>query len=250
LHGRGARWYIGTPDELRAVGVLAGAIETPPSERRPADDDDDARQRRAAGLPYRAASGATCCPCGTITAPSPSKLAPLPRLQRCGRCGSRDYRGHTITYSPKPVPPRLGVDYDYGPTGAAGDECGHGVAGSWDDARAAIDDYLEGTPDGERALLRAALRSEHDANAARASVDAALFALAAELYYRSPALVPARWSYTPGPGADPRDTDADECDAGSEFGGECETTSDGELAAFGAVLERWSRMLRAAGRAY
>jgi hypothetical protein len=243
-------YFVGTPDELRAVGVLAAVIETPPSERRPADDDDDGRQRRAAGLPYRAASGAACCPCGTITAPSPAKLAPLPRLQRCGRCGSRDYRGHTITWAPKPVPPRLGCDYAYGPTGAAGDEPGHGVAASWDDARAAIDERLESTPDGERALLRDALRAEHDSGDAFASVYAAFFALAAELDYREPASVPSSWRYSPGALRGWRDIHGDADGYRSDFAAACETTSDGELVAFGAVLERWIELLRAAGRAY
>jgi len=70
----------------------------------------------------------------------------------------------------------------------------------------------------------------------------ALFDVAAEMWWRG-VEIPAEWRYRPGMAGDPREPESAWYDA-------CGAMQDDELAAFGAVLERYSRMLKHAGREY
>lgn len=67
------------------------------------------------------------------------------------------------------------------------------------------------------------------------------FDVAAELWWRGE--VPASWGYRPGAVGDPRETDSPFADFIREVPSE-------SLVEFGNVLDRYSRMLRAAGKDY
>ncbi len=72
----------------------------------------------------------------------------------------------------------------------------------------------------------------------------ALFPVAAELYYRGDSVKPDEWRYRPGAmGGDPREPDDNWYDVARD-------ASTATLERFGALLNRYTDLLRAAGRDY
>ncbi len=84
----------------------------------------------------------------------------------------------------------------------------------------------------------------HDSGDAWGSAMGAFFDLTAELWTRDDAIVPDEWRYSPGAaGGDPRDPD-------SYFFEVFKSADTADLERLGAVLDRYTGMLRSAGRDY